>query len=1044
MTNENLPDEAGPDGIEPLLEEVLEARMRGDDRAVEGLLDAAGAARTELEHRMEELQALGLLESASEGPDTPMRLGRYRIGRTLGAGGMGVVHAAVDEEVGREVAIKILPPERAFSETGRERFRREIAAVGRLNHPSVVPIYDVGAAGSIRYFTMELVEGESLQDRIDRFASRGTAPADAPWGVGEVDDPIGRSGTTNGALAQALRWIIETAEALHHAHEASVVHRDVKPSNILVNPEGRAKLCDFGLAQLAEESRLTRTGDVSGTPYALAPEQIDPSLGAVDRRTDVYALGTVLYELLTLRPPFRGRTAAEVMRRIEQEDAPSVRRANPRVSVDLETVCLKALEKDPRRRYASAAAFAADLWNVVAGRAIQARPVSVPRRAWAQVRRRPVVAALASAALLIAVAGPLAWFAMELRAERSARRGALRTAAVLEAIIFDADVEELGPEAPVRVLLDVAVEAVRRELSDQPVVQGRLLQKLGAYFLSGGEAAKGGELLQEALTVQLEVHGERSTETAATLNFLGNFERRAFRFDDALRLYGRARDANDRAPELDPSLAIQIRNNISGTHMRLGSFDRALASSEDAIRIADDSGLPSEVGVVCSRFERAAALAGLGRTDEAATAFEYAMDSVGEGENSLAIASHFGTYGRFLRTLRRYGESFEAFERQRDAFVAAFPAPNEDAAASRYLLAEVYWVGGERAQAVREADLALRAYEGMEPGPGSRLNALLFESGGWLVQSGRAEEGTQRLRRLWESSDRGRSFGLDLRGKLAVRLFAAEEAAGRGAVALEELDVFLAEVDGPDAVLSVGVLQWLDWTEQAATVGSTAVAGRLLDLVRQARATDSGGGTGAADAVTARIERALGRPGAALSAARAARERLEPGPERWRFNELTLARLALDAGRPRVTLDRLEPLLDDPRTADDEPDAWTVDARCAVSLARAQLAEFGRAERALEDARRAAEELPPTDGALAVHATSVQIELERGDVIAARRSLDAAVLWARSLGGGERKPGGDDPASVGLDDLRRAGASSPDLQLWARLARAVGRELRGN
>src|SRR5262245_4009467 len=303
----------------------------------------------------------------------------YEVESVLGRGGMGVVYRARHLRLGRLVALKMALAGSNSDPHERERFRREAEAIAALRHPNVVQVYDVGDADGRPYFTMELMEGGSLARKL----SGAPQPA-----------------------RQAAALLATLAGAVQAAHEAGVVHRDLKPGNVLLTADGTPKVADFGLARrLDADERLTLSGAVIGTPGYAAPEQARGDRGAVGPRTDVYALGAILYECLTGRPPFHAGTAAATLQQVVADDPVPPRRLNPSVPRDLETVCLKCLHKEPRQRYASAAELADDLRRFERGEPIAARRVGVvgSLRKWA--RRRPAAAAMLAAVALVAAAG---------------------------------------------------------------------------------------------------------------------------------------------------------------------------------------------------------------------------------------------------------------------------------------------------------------------------------------------------------------------------------------------------------------------------------------------------------------------------------------------------------------------------------------------------------------------------------------------------------------------------------------------------------------
>ena len=317
----------------------------------------------------------------------------YDVEAVLGHGGMGVVFRARQLRLRRLVALKMTLAGSYAGAHERERFRREAEAVAALRHANIVQIHDVGDWAGQSYFTMELIEGGSLAQRL-----------------AGVPQPA----------REAAALLATLAEAMHAAHREGIVHRDLKPANILFTPEGTPKITDFGLAlRLEGGAGLTLSGVPMGTPNYMAPEQARGQSRTVGTAVDVYALGAILYELLTGRSPFRAETPAETLRQvIDQEPVPPAR-LNAKVPRDLETVCLKCLQKEPQRRYASAAALADDLRRFGEGRPIRARPLSLPGRLWRWGRRNPTAAALMATALtLVGVAiGGGVWLKRE-RAER--------------------------------------------------------------------------------------------------------------------------------------------------------------------------------------------------------------------------------------------------------------------------------------------------------------------------------------------------------------------------------------------------------------------------------------------------------------------------------------------------------------------------------------------------------------------------------------------------------------------------------------------------
>jgi eukaryotic-like serine/threonine-protein kinase len=301
--------------------------------------------------------------------------GDYELLKVLGEGGMGIVYKARQLSLNRPVAVKMFKASRFPSAGEVRRFQNESEAVARLDHPNIVPVFEVGQYEDQHYFSMKLVAGESLDKRPKDYLS-------------------------NPRRAAAL--VATIAGAVHHAHQRGILHRDLKPANILIDSEGQPHVTDFGLAKRVEgDSELTQSGAILGTPAYMAPEQASGKRGAVTTSTDVYGLGAILYALLTGRAPFGGTAVLDVLEQVRERTPDSPRTLNPQVPPDLEVICLKCLAKDPRHRYASADALAEDLKRWLAGEPIAARPVGSVARFWMWTRRNPVVA---GAAGLVAVA----------------------------------------------------------------------------------------------------------------------------------------------------------------------------------------------------------------------------------------------------------------------------------------------------------------------------------------------------------------------------------------------------------------------------------------------------------------------------------------------------------------------------------------------------------------------------------------------------------------------------------------------------------------
>ena len=380
-----------------------------------------------------------LPSAAGPGEDNgPRRLGEYLILREVGRGGMGVVYEAVQESLGRHVALKVLPGHGLAEPGYLERFRREAKAAARLHHTNIVPVFGTGACDGVHYYAMQFIPGQGLDHVLDdlRLLRQGqraegagaaarslcTGTFSPPTPTSEAAPPTvaavrlapdsgetalsashsGLSGTGRGVYHQSVARVgLQVAEALAHAHRQGILHRDIKPSNLLLDPQGIVWVTDFGLAKSDDGDALTNTGDVVGTLRYMPPERFD---GVSLPQGDLYSLGLTLYELLTLRPAFDDSNRGRLVERVMREAPLPPRRLDPRVPRDLETVVLKCVAKDPCERYSCAEDLADDLRRFLADQPVRARRSPWRERAWRWCRRNPTVAGLSAAVVVLLVA----------------------------------------------------------------------------------------------------------------------------------------------------------------------------------------------------------------------------------------------------------------------------------------------------------------------------------------------------------------------------------------------------------------------------------------------------------------------------------------------------------------------------------------------------------------------------------------------------------------------------------------------------------------
>ncbi len=517
----------------------------------------------------------------------------YEILGELGRGGMGVVYKARQARLDRTVALKmILAGARADDVV---RFRREALAVARARHPNIVQIHEVGEHEGKPFCALEFVAGGTLHEAIHR------APP---------------------AARETARVLEAVARAVHHAHACGIVHRDLKPANVLMAEDGTPKVSDFGLAkELNDDVGQTHTGAIMGTPSYMAPEQAQGRTSEVGPPADIYALGGILYDMLTGRPPFRGETAVDTLHQVVTEDPVLPSRLRPNCPRDLETICLKCLQKEAPKRYATAQALAEDLRRYLDGEPIQARRVGLPERAAKWTRRRPAAAALLVVAAVTSLALPAAavWFAHHER-QRAHQADLLRADADRQRGRAEenfqgarAAVEEMLTHVAEGTLARVPhMEAVRRELlekalrfyedfaakdagPDAVVRRDRALASVRAgdvrKLLGDREAAERAYRVGLALLLDLAADGDDAQglhDQATARNNLGNLLGETGRADEAEAEYGRAVELRRRLLECRPGDAAE-RKELGSTLNNLGTLrhgQNRFVSAEEAYRDA--------------------------------------------------------------------------------------------------------------------------------------------------------------------------------------------------------------------------------------------------------------------------------------------------------------------------------------------------------------------------------------------------------------------------------------------------------------------------
>jgi serine/threonine protein kinase/tetratricopeptide (TPR) repeat protein len=591
---------------------VLECLQRLEDEGP-GALDALCGEHPDqadaLRSRVAALGGAGLLEAPG---DPPERLGEFRLAHRLGGGSMGVVYAAVQESLGRQVALKLVRPDQLLFPESRARFQREVEVVASLGHPAIIPVYTVGEEQGVPFFAMELQQGATLAELLSELGAPPRTGAELAEALARlVERRDGERPAVSGELFEGdgvdacLRIARAVADALEHAHRRGVLHRDVKPSNIMITTDGRALLFDFGLAQSRDAVRVTTSGSRVGSLAYMAPETVAGE--DVDAATDVYGLGAALCEALTGEPPHAEVRGEALAHAILIGDPVPLRARRRGLSRDLETVCHKALERDPSRRYASAEALSRDLGHLLARRPVEARRTGPLTRVTLWARRHPARAA--ALVLVIALPSSLAWqrgvAAERLRAQRDlAEQNLDRALDALQIFLLEVGRDTLQHvphmEAARLALIEQALvflEEVMPQRPDDPelLLRWARVQRSRAEVLDQlGRTGEAVAAVREQLSVLTARQAVGNLEHAQAVNLigahnlLGNLLERQGLLDEALAAWREAEallDTQD-AGELGLARAI-VQRNLARLLAGVGSVEEALAASTDAVAEAE-------------------------------------------------------------------------------------------------------------------------------------------------------------------------------------------------------------------------------------------------------------------------------------------------------------------------------------------------------------------------------------------------------------------------------------------------------------------------
>ena len=581
-------------------------------------------------------------------------LGDFRIVREIGRAGMGIVYEAEQLSLRRNVALKVLPFAAVLDSRQLRRFHNEAQAAALLHHPQIVPVYGVGCDRGVHYYAMQLIEGPTVAQVIRDMRSRAgldpplpeptltTAPlaeesgdhipatavvTNAPGASDSALDaePLSPSKSTvpQGILSTAqshrapsfvraaVQLGIEVAEALDFAHQEGVLHRDIKPGNLLMDARGKVWVADFGLARIEADPGMTRTGDLLGTLRYMSPEQALGNRVTIDGRSDVYSLGATLYELLTLEPVFQGDDKQEILRQIAFDELRPLRQVDRSLPVELETILLKTLAKNPEERYATAGALADDLRRFQEQKPILARrPTLVDRTTkWALRNRRLVVAGalgLLLAVVTLLVASLLIWneqhktqHALEAalaEKERADDQTAIARAVnkfLQEDLLGQADVgnQPTGgaardPNITVRTLLDRASQTIEGKFPDRPVLEAEIQHTIGTTYWALGFSAEAQQHLFRAWTLRRGLLGEEHADTVLSRHNLALALLAAGQFDEALQILREALANLEKTAGAEHPDALSAMHNLAGAYQASGRPDEAISLYERTLGLS--------------------------------------------------------------------------------------------------------------------------------------------------------------------------------------------------------------------------------------------------------------------------------------------------------------------------------------------------------------------------------------------------------------------------------------------------------------------------
>ena len=606
-------EETDRDPVEMLAADFVERQRRGESPSVaeyaEKHPECADGIR-ELFPTIAAVEGLKVRKERPPGGHATMggvklkRLGDFRIIREIGRGGMGIVYEAEQESLGRRVAMKVLPRQLVIDAGYLRRFKREARIAAGLHHTNIVPVFGVGEHDGFHYYVMQYIRGVGLDEIVARLSqishadpgdgkSESNATGTAGTRFRKIDGIISRLLSqaqakessprglgANGPSAGPHYWRavarigLEAADALHYAHSRGTLHRDIKPSNLIVDEQGVVWIADFGLAKALQSEDVTRTAEITGTLRYMAPEQFQ---GTADARSDISALGLTLYELLTLRPAFEDAEGSSLVRRITQGKTVAPRKIDRRIPRDLEAIVLKAMARDPDRRYQTSDAFADDLERFIEGRPIRARKATAVESLWRWCRRNRAAAALTGVTLflivLVAVVATVGYVRTTnalAGEERQREKAEANTELAIEALDRIFDRFSPGPTVARSELTVEGVEEGGIEIPSAPVLSkeaAALLEDMLTFY----------DRLASQASDEIELH----QKVAEANRRVGDIRQHLGQQDEAIAAYRRAIDMY-RALGRRTSREADLDVEIARVHNELGRLYRSMRRLSDA------------------------------------------------------------------------------------------------------------------------------------------------------------------------------------------------------------------------------------------------------------------------------------------------------------------------------------------------------------------------------------------------------------------------------------------------------------------------------